>query len=58
MKLNQKKKLSRHYSGKKSVQFWDRINAIKGSKGELLYSMGVVLQDIEVIVLRKIEEMR
>jgi hypothetical protein len=44
-----------HYSGKNSIKFWDRVNKIKGVKGEALYTLGVVLQNLEEDVLHKVE---
>ncbi len=46
------------YSGKskESIAFWERINAVKGTNGKLLYALGCDLQDIEGEMLRFLEE--
>ena len=49
-----KKLLKPHYSGKLSKKFWKKINSIKGKKGDIYYTAGVLLQDIEGAVLRGI----
>jgi hypothetical protein len=43
------------YSGRASSNFWKRINSIPGRQGELLYVMGVMLQNTEVYVLCELE---
>jgi hypothetical protein len=36
-----------HYSGKNSVEFWKRINALPQPQQDTLYNMGCTLQDFE-----------
>ena len=43
------------YKGENSREFWDRVNALEERHGEL-YSLGVVLQNIEEYVLRMLEQ--
>ena len=42
------------YSGKKSKQFWKKINSYKGLKWHFLYTLGCCLQDLEHRVLKEI----
>jgi hypothetical protein len=46
--MNNKK----YYSGKNSTEFWNRISRFKGIEHDALYSMGVVLQNLESDVLK------
>lgn len=50
------KKFKPHYSGKKSREFWDRINSHRGIKQDLLYTMGCNLQDIEGRMLARLND--
>lgn len=43
------------YSGKESIEFWDRVNALKDSDQQELYSLGVALQNLEGQVLNQLE---
>ena len=36
-----------HYSGRKSIKFWRRINVLRGSDRDRLYELGVKLQNLE-----------
>lgn len=58
MKPKKKVRLVRWYSGDNSQPFWKRINNVKGNRHDLLYTLGVILQDIEEKVLREIEEIK
>ncbi len=49
-------KLGYSGKGKESTAFWDRINAVKGKNGTLLYSLGCDLQDLEGELLRLLKE--
>lgn len=52
-----KPKLKRHYSGNHSKRFWDRVNKIpRNEHGETAYMLGVVLQEVELRVLRYLEQ--
>ena len=52
-----KKNLRQRYSGKLSLEFWRRITAIKDiDKHNTLYSLGVVLQDLETVILRNLNK--
>jgi len=44
----------KYYSGENSKEFWDRIDALKDRHGEL-YTVGVILQELESRVLRLLE---
>ena len=44
-----------YYSGKKSKKFWDRVNKLKGKKQDAMYTLGVVLQNLEGDVLHMLE---
>ncbi len=48
-------KQEEHYSGENSKPFWDKINTLKGSEHEIMYSMGVRLQNIEGTVLTELK---
>jgi len=49
--------MKKRYSGPKSVEFWDRVNAIKNRKRWAeAYDAGVQLQNLEDRVFRVIEE--
>jgi hypothetical protein len=39
------------YSGDDSSEFWDRVNALESPEWDALYSLGVVLQNLEEYVL-------
>jgi len=45
------------YSGKKSIRFWERVNATENeSQRHELYLSAVALQNLEAVVLRKLRE--
>ena len=44
----------RRYSGPKSVQFWDRVNALPEREKDVIYFAGVLLQELEARVLREL----
>jgi len=53
--MSKPKKLIRHYSGKHSEKFWERVNALKPRDQSVCYAAGVLLQDMEGKVLTWIE---
>ena len=53
--MRKKAKIPRKYSGRRSVAFWDRLNALPPEEQKRLYFCGVMLQDIEQKVLGWIE---
>ena len=48
-------KLKEKYAGKRSKKFWDAVNNSPKNKNEL-YSLGVVLQNLEDYVLKRIKD--
>lgn len=51
-----KKKTPRHYSGRRSFKFWERVHAIKDKKlHDALYSLGAILQSAEYHALETLE---
>lgn len=53
--MKSKKKLKHRYSGDKSTKFWDVVNSIENEADKQeLYSLGVVLQNLESYVLRQL----
>lgn len=56
-----KEQLVRHYSGPRSVKFWNLINETRKRKGDKrvgadLYLLGCCLQDMEHRILQLIED--
>jgi len=49
------KKLKFKYSGDESNEFWDKVNSLKGADRQEMYSLGVVLQNLEDHVLTQLE---
>lgn len=49
------KKLKTHYSGKLSIKFWRQINKTKLPRRRELYTLGVILQNIENDILTKMQ---
>ena len=47
-------KIKPRYSGKKSVDFWERVHALRIGC-DVVYALGCVLQNIEGYVLRQLE---
>jgi len=47
-------KNNHHYSGQNSEGFWERVNRFKGIRHDALYTLGVVLQNLESDVLHKL----
>ena len=43
-----------HYSGPNSEEFWEKVNRFKGDTHDALYTLGVVLQNLESDVLHKL----
>lgn len=43
----------RRYSGKNSIEFWARVNALKN--WNRIYALGCDLQDLEAYVLNELE---
>lgn len=41
------KRLTKHYSGTASEQFWDAVNNLEGEAQEGAYMLGCALQDLE-----------
>ena len=50
-----RKKITYHYSGKKSELFWRMVNSLPEPEHDLMYSLGVALQNHEGHVLREME---
>ena len=51
-----KKQVQHRYSGEASKEFWDIVNSIESQyKHNEIYSLGVVLQNLEETVLRRLE---
>jgi hypothetical protein len=49
-------KLQKHYSGDNSGIFWKRISETKNEEShDELYSLGVILQNLEEFILKKLE---
>lgn len=48
-------RLNYHYSGPQSRKFWAVVNTLPKSKWNAAYALGVALQNLEVQVLREIE---
>ena len=50
------KKLEHRYSGKKSENFWNRVNSLKKKSDQsALYALGCALQNLEYYVLTQLE---
>ena len=50
------KKLNPRYSGRKSDRFWKIVNSLNDTDNEVMYALGVALQDLEYYVLRCLEK--
>jgi len=48
-------KKNHHYSGQNSEVFWERVNRFKEVQHDALYTLGVVLQNLESDVLHMLE---
>ncbi len=49
------KQVQHQYSGDRSTPFWEVVNSLKGSDWNEMYSLGVVLQNVEGDVLRMLK---
>jgi len=49
-------KIKHRYSGEKSKDFWNVVNAINSKEHGELYSLGVVLQNLEEFVLKRLKD--
>ncbi len=47
--------LEHRYSGHRSKEFWEVVNSLKGADWNEMYSLGVVLQNVEGDVLRMLK---
>jgi len=51
--------IEEQYAGKKSEKFWGAVNSIKNEKKHSeMYLLGVLLQDLEGYVLKKLKEVK
>ena len=48
--------LDYRYSRNNSVPFWWRVNAVGGDRGDALYALGVELQNLEEVMLRRLDD--
>lgn len=46
--------MTSHYSGNGSREFWNRVNRLASPDADVLYMLGVVLQDLESRVLNQL----
>lgn len=43
--------MKKRYSGRKSIEFWRRVNALPRPSQAILYRLGCILQNMEEFVL-------
>ena len=56
--MARKRKYHWHYSGDRSVDFWNRINAVSDTEKDnlKLYRLGCELQNLEITVMRELSK--
>ena len=49
-------KVKKHYSGKKSYDFWNLVNSLRGGDYQEMYALGCALQNLEDFVIKALND--